>query len=247
MALFTPKQGVNLSDLPSENKKEQIQLVNNDQWGRMLKELDDPPDVAAGTTVDPVPPPPAAPPAAVPEKSVQAPAATPPAVPAVPPAAPVPSPPKTVHYVCYQWGPFDSDNDKTARKVLAKTHIKYRVTRRETHDIGGYWVYIPNVMDIANQDWEQKLTNANLTYSKTSIKGKNAVSLGYFKNEEAAKQLLNKAHHSGFPTTVLSARDRVTSQLTYRLVQVSPEKSQLFLNENNQLPHPPAVKTVECY
>lgn len=267
LALFTPKKGVNLSDLPSETKKEQIQLVNGEQWDHMLKQLDDVPQqgetvASAAAPMPPAPSQPAAPPIAspapntVPSSPVPV-ATTPPAVPpaaptkpvaptpAPPPVTPAPAHPQPV--VCYQWGSFDSDDDKTVRKVLAKLRIKYRVTRRETHDIGGYWVYIPSITEITNKDWESKLSAESMAFSKTSIKGKNAVSLGYFKNEAAAKQLLNKAHQIGFNTTVISARDRITSQLTYRLVHVTPEKAKDLLAENQKLPNRPEIKSVECY
>lgn len=275
LALFTPKKGVNLSDLPSETKKEQIQLVNGEQWDRMLKQLDDAPQqgevgATATTAAPPLPSPPVTPspvastatpapvtnnttpttPATAPSPPITPPApataALPPAPPPVPTHPPA-TPAATVPVVCYQWGSFDSDDDKTARKILAKLRIKYRVTRRETHDIGGYWVYIPNVTDLTNKDWEGKLAAENMAFSKTSIKGKNAISLGYFKNEAAAKQLLNKAHQLGFNTTVISARDRITSQLTYRLVHVTPEKSKDLFAENQKLPTRPDIKSVECY
>lgn len=166
------------------------------------------PASAAAATSNPVPgvPLPLSPtPAAVPAAAATPPAAAEPAPRA--PAAPLPhSAPVAVSAAavakpepvgqtgCAEWGEFSGNDLVRAQEALATLKLGDDLSQRTVEQDHGYWVYIPPLKKRA--DVEKKIAQLKergvKDYFPIQEKGKwlNAISLGVFKSEDAAKKYL---------------------------------------------------------
>jgi hypothetical protein len=107
-------------------------------------------------------------------------------------AAPPPAAPKAAS--CAEWGEFSGDDLVRAQQALAPLTLGDKLTQRSVEQDHGYWVYIPPMKKRAQI--EKKIAQLKergvKDYFVVQEKGKwlNAISLGVFKTEEAARKYL---------------------------------------------------------
>ena len=132
-------------------------------------------------------------------------AVTKPLPPSAPPAA------KVTAKICMEWGEFSGTDLALTEKALAESKLREKLTHRSVEYESGYWVYLP---PSANKTALNKRVAAVKTAGiedffvvKESTKWNNAISLGVFKTEEAAKLVLAKLKKRGFHTAKMGVRN----------------------------------------
>lgn len=138
-----------------------------------------------------------------------------PLVPVVPPVA-VTSPPlaapvaRTTEKNCLEWGEFSGADLARAEKALAQMKLGDKLGQRSVEYTHGYWVYLPPAKTHAGkvkrirQLKEQGIED----YFVVQEAGRwmNAISLGVFKTEEAAKKYLAELNKKGIKTAQVGER-----------------------------------------
>lgn len=156
---------------------------------------------------------------AAPQAAVSAPA-TPvaPAVPVTPVAPPVTvaSPPlaapvaRATDKSCLEWGEFSGTDLARAEQALAQMKLGDKLGQRSVEYSHGYWVYIPPAKTQAGRVKKVKqLKELGIEdYFVVQEAGHwlNAISLGVFKTEEAAKKYLVELNKKGIKTAQVGER-----------------------------------------
>jgi hypothetical protein len=114
--------------------------------------------------------------------------------------------------ICMEWGEFSGTDLARAEKELSGLKLGDRLTQRTIEYESGYWVYIPpltNKAALNNKIEEIKAAGLEDYYVlRESRKWNNAISLGVFKTEEAAKKFLLNIKKKGFRTAKVGERKR---------------------------------------
>ena len=130
------------------------------------------------------------------------------------PVAAAPAPP--VKLSCMEWGEFSGTDLQRAEKALASFKLGDRLKQHVVEYTSGYWVYVAPMKTHAQV--EQKVAQLKKQgvedYFVIQEAGpwQNAVSLGVFKTEDAAKKYLAKLHARGVKNAMLGER---ASKLKY--------------------------------
>jgi len=151
-----------------------------------------------------------------------------------------PEPPKAsavVATVCLEWGAFVGGDAARAEQVLETLDLGAKLTQRRQDDAAGFWVYIGPLA--SRQVATQKATELkrmgvdDYFVVPDDPKWRNAISLGVFKTEEAAKARLEAVRAKGVKTATIGPRD---TQLSKTYFQVREANSTLTakLNELKQ-------------
>lgn len=156
---------------------------------------------------------------AAPQAAVSAPVtAVPPIVPVVPvaPAVAVASPPlaapvaRTAEKSCLEWGEFSGADLARAEKALAQMKLGDKLGQRSVEYTHGYWVYIPPSKTPAGRAKKVKqlkeLGIEDYFVVQEAGHWMNAISLGVFKTEEAAKKYLAELNKKGIKTAQVGER-----------------------------------------
>ena len=102
---------------------------------------------------------------------------------------------------CMEWGEFSGDDMALASKVLAGMKFGDKLTQRTVEYDKGYWVYVPPLRNKAaiNKKIEEIRAAGIEEYFVVPGSGKwhNAISLGVFKTEEAAKHFQSSLKKKG--------------------------------------------------
>ena len=147
-----------------------------------------------------------------------------------------PEPPK-VATVCLEWGAFVGGDAARAEQALEPLGLGAKLTQRKQEDVAGFWVYIPPFA--SRQTATQKagelkrLGVDDYFVIPDDPKWRNAISLGVFKTEEAAKTRLDTLRAKGVNSATIGARE---TQLSKTYFQVREANSTLAakLNELKQ-------------
>ena len=121
----------------------------------------------------------------------------------VAPAAPVAA--------CLEWGGFADADAARAAKALEPLALGAKLTQRRQEDVSGYWVYIGPLA--SRQSAQQKagelkrLGVDDYFIVSDESKWRNAVSLGIFKTEDAAKARLAALRAKGVRSAAVGARE----------------------------------------
>lgn len=140
-------------------------------------------------------------------------------VPALPAASKAPS---TAKQSCMEWGEFSGADLQRAEKALAELSLADKLRRRQVDYVSGYWVYIAAMKTRAQAD--QKIAQLKergvSDYFVIQEVGawQNAISLGVFKTEEAAKKYLAKLQQQGVRSASIGER---ISKLKYTVFILS--------------------------
>lgn len=111
---------------------------------------------------------------------------------------------------CMEWGEFSGTDLLRAEKVLAAMKLGDRLKQRVIEYTSGYWVYLAPMKTRA--EVEKKILQLKergvVDYFVIQEAGpwQNAISLGVFKTEEAAKKYLAKLQEQGVKTASIGER-----------------------------------------
>lgn len=119
---------------------------------------------------------------------------------------------------CLEWGTFSSAEVKIAQSALEPLNLGSRVLAREVQVLVGYWVYMPpfkSKLEIDRKVAELSRMGIRDYYVvESSGSMNNAISLGIFKTEEAARHYLSILQDKGVRSARVGARDyRVTQTM----------------------------------
>lgn len=145
--------------------------------------------------------------------SVVAPVSVPAPVP-VPPVVPAPAPPVKLN--CMEWGEFSSADLPRVEAALAPLKLGARLKQHTVEHASAYWVYLPPLKNHAKAEQKtaqlKKMGVEDYFIVQESGHWQNAISLGVFRTEEAAKKHLAKLKELGVKTAKVGER---ASKLKY--------------------------------
>jgi hypothetical protein len=111
---------------------------------------------------------------------------------------------------CMEWGEFSGTDMALASKALAELKLGDNLAQRTVEYASGYWVYIPPLKNktAVNNKIEEIRAAGIEEYFVVQVAGKwhNAISLGVFKTEEAAKNFQASLRKKGLRATRVGER-----------------------------------------
>jgi hypothetical protein len=126
------------------------------------------------------------------------------------PAAPTVVAEANVPPVCMEWGGFSGAELVRANKLLAGMSLGNKLSQRQTEQTNGYWVYIPPLKDkiAVTQKLVQLKARGVEDYFvvQDDTPLNNAISLGVFKTEDAAKKFLVELQGKGVRTALVGGK-----------------------------------------
>jgi len=138
---------------------------------------------------------------------------------------------------CLEWGAFVGGDTTRADKALEPLELGAKLTQRKQQDIAGFWVYIPPLADrqaATQKAGELKRLGVDEYFVVADDpKWRNAISLGVFKTEEAAKAHLDALRAKGVRSATFGARDMQVGK-TYFQVREADSTLAAKLNELKQ-------------
>jgi hypothetical protein len=169
-----------------------------------------------------------------------APLSTVPASSAVPASAPITKPvaqmpltmvpvlaPKAVALVCAEWGEFSGPYLERAKKELDNMQLGGRLAQRTVEYKTGYRVFIPplaNKAAIHRKIAEIKASGLEEYYVLTNRGGySNAISLGMFKSEDAARNYLAIVRNKGFRNAKIGERKQTLKFIVFDIKGLNAE------------------------
>lgn len=121
--------------------------------------------------------------------------------------------------LCVEWGTFAGNEIERAAKALDNLIIADRPTQRTIEESTAYWVYIPPVKTKSEADNKVlELDALGITEHYVIMDGgkwRNAISLGIFKTEEAARNFLARLREKGVKSAVAGKRAQLVKQTAF--------------------------------
>jgi cell division septation protein DedD len=149
---------------------------------------------------------------AAPAKTAAPPASSVPAKTAGPAASPAPA-------ACLEWGLLAGPDVARADGAIARLDLPQVLVQRVVADVGGYWVYIPPVKSKAEVDKKIRELKAlgvtDFFAVQDQSQWRNAISLGIFKSEDAARNFLARMRGKGVRSAVVERRENFLKQIVY--------------------------------
>lgn len=140
----------------------------------------------------------------------------PPAAAAAPPAAPVIEAGATP---CLEWGAFIGAEVARAEAAIAQLGVPAARVKRVVSDARGYWVLIAPLPGKAEADKMMETLKAQGIAEFTLVaeppQKRNAISLGMFRTEDAARNLLAEVKKKGITDAVIEPRENFFKQAVY--------------------------------
>ena len=140
-----------------------------------------------------------------------------------------PEPPKAaaaVATVCLEWGGFAGADAARAQQALDPLALGAKLTQRKQDDVAGFWVYIAPLAS------RQAATQKAAELKRLGVddyfvvpddpKWHNAISLGVFKTEDAAKARLAALRAKGVKSAVVAARAAQTGKTYFQVHDANP-------------------------
>ena len=151
-----------------------------------------------------------------------------------------PEPPKVAAVappVCLEWGAFAGADAARAEQALQALGPGAKLAQRRQEDVAGFWVYIPPLANrqVATQKAGElkRLGVDEYFIVPDDPKWRNAISLGVFKTEDAAKARLDALRAKGVRSATIGARDEQSGK-TYFQVREASSAVAAKLNELKQ-------------
>lgn len=120
---------------------------------------------------------------------------------------------------CLEWGLFAGPDVARAAAAIARLELPQTLVQRVVADVGGYWVYIPPLRSKAEVDKKigelKALGVTDFFAVQDQTPWRNAISLGIFKSEEAAKSFLAGLREKGVRSAILERRGNFLKQMAY--------------------------------
>jgi len=130
-------------------------------------------------------------------------------------------PPGAAPAACVEWGAFGGAEVARADAVIAGLALPADALQRRVADVDGYWVHMPPLKTRAEADRKvgelKALGVEDFFLVQDAGPWRNAVSLGLFKNEEAARAELERLRQRGVRSAVVVRRERLLKQVTFYL------------------------------
>lgn len=121
--------------------------------------------------------------------------------------------------VCLEWGIFAGPNVARADNALAQLELPQASVMRTVTDAGGYWVYIPPLKAKADVDRKigelKALGVTEFFVVHDATLWRNAISLGIFRSEEAAKNFLARLRVRGVRSAIVERREDFLKQIAF--------------------------------
>jgi hypothetical protein len=181
--------------------------------------------------------------------SISAPASAPVSIPLAPAA--VPPLPAAAHAPtsCAEWGVFAGSEVARADAALAALGLPAGTTQRRVMEVDGYWVHMAPLKTKGEVDRKvgelKALGVAEFFVVTDAGPWRNAVSLGLFKNEDAAKSELQRLRVLGVRSAMVTRRERFLKQVVF--VVSDPAAATLARLAELQKDFPAAeIKTAAC-
>ena len=134
-------------------------------------------------------------------------------------------PPK-LSAVCLEWGAFVGGDTTRAVQALEPLGLGAKLTQRRQEDVAGFWVYIAPLAS------RQAATQKAVELKRLDVeeyfvvpddpKWRNAISLGVFKTEEAAKARLDAVRAKGVKSAAIGKRDTQLSKTYFQVHDADP-------------------------
>jgi hypothetical protein len=127
-------------------------------------------------------------------------------------AAVTPPPDATpVQVACYEWGSFSVASLQKARDILARYSLDATLKQQSSQEATRYWVYIPRLKSAeaaqAKVD-ELRALGIEDIFVVQEPQWRNAISLGVFKDEQLAANLLKEVKSEGVVSAVKAVRNQ---------------------------------------
>lgn len=120
---------------------------------------------------------------------------------------------------CVEWGTLAGPDVARADAALATLGLPEALVQRTVTDAGGYWVYLPPVKTKSQLDRSiGQLSASGITeffVVQDATPWRNAISLGIFKSEEAARSFLEALRAKGVQSAVAGRRENFLRQVAY--------------------------------
>ena len=120
---------------------------------------------------------------------------------------------------CVEWGVFAGPDVTRADTALARLELPQERIERSVTDAGGWWVYIPPLRTKADADRKtgelKALGIADFFAVQDAGQWRNAVSLGIFRTEDAAKTFLAKLRERGVRSAIVERRENFLKQVAF--------------------------------
>lgn len=134
--------------------------------------------------------------------------------------APKPTAPAaTASSACLEWGVFAGSDVARADAAVSELGLPEAQVMRTVVDAGGYWVYIPPLKtrrDVDKQVAQLKsLGVGEFFIVQDATQWRNAISLGIFKSDDAAKARLAELQGKGVHGAVAGRRENLLKQIAY--------------------------------
>jgi hypothetical protein len=129
----------------------------------------------------------------------------------------VPTP--TLAAACIEWGVVAGPDVARADTAIAALDLPSSNVQRTVTDAGGYWVYLPPAKSKAQLDRNlSELSAAGVAdyfVIQDAAAWRNAISLGIFKSEDAAKAYLASVESKGVKSATVGRREQFLKQIAY--------------------------------
>ena len=142
--------------------------------------------------------------------------------PQVPGKAIPPPPPQTATTApaaCLEWGNFAGPGVVKAEMALAQLQLAPEQVERAVIDAGGYWVYIPPLKtktEVGRKVRELKdLGVTEFFVVQDAGQWRNAISLGIFRTDEAARSFLAGLRQRGVRSAIAARRENFLKQVAF--------------------------------
>jgi len=128
--------------------------------------------------------------------------------------------------VCLEWGGFLGADTARAGQALEPLALGAKLTQRRQDDVSGFWVYIPPLA--SRQSATQKIGELkrlgvdDYFVVLDDPKWRNAVSLGIFKTEDAAKARLAALRAKGVKSATMGARETQPGKSYFQVHDATP-------------------------
>jgi hypothetical protein len=136
-----------------------------------------------------------------------------------------PEPPK-VPTVCLEWGAFAGADTARAALALEPLALGAKLTQRKQEEVAGFWVYIgplANRQAATQKAGELKRLGVDDYFVVIDDSNwRNAVSLGVFKTEDAAKARLAALRAKNVKSAAVGARDTQLGKTYFQVHEATP-------------------------
>lgn len=127
---------------------------------------------------------------------------------------------------CLEWGALIGADAARAEQALEPLALGARLSQRKQEDSAGFWVYFPPLASrqaaMQKAGELKRLGVDDYFVVPDDPKWRNAISLGVFKTEEAAKARLAALRAKGVRNAVVGAREAPSGKTYFRVREVSP-------------------------